>query len=107
MKLQGLQESAYGLRLLPTMPVLQAAGNGGSAAVPDLKSLPPQVLEVVQKIYGDTTAQLFLVGAPFAVLALLTVLFIKEKPLHTISGMDRMAKEDAETGDAAPPMPIH
>jgi hypothetical protein len=83
------------------------AGNGGSAAVPDLKSLPPQVLEVVQRIYGDTTAQLFLVGTPFAVLALLTVLFIKEKPLHTLSGMDRMAQEDAEAGDAAPPMPIH
>lgn len=80
---------------------------GGTAAVPDLKSLPPQVLEVVQKIYGDTTAELFLVGTPFAALALLTVLFIKEKPLHTLSGMDRQAKEDAEAGEAAPPMPIH
>jgi hypothetical protein len=76
------------------------ATSSGTAAVPDLKTIPPAVLKVIQGTYGDATAELFLVGTPFAVLALLTVLFIKEKPLHTLSGMDRMAKEEAET--AAP-----
>jgi EmrB/QacA subfamily drug resistance transporter len=76
------------------------ATGSGTAAVPDLKTIPPAFLKVIQGIYGDATAELFLIGTPFAVLALLTVLFIKEKPLHTLSGMDRMAKEEAEA--AAP-----
>jgi MFS family permease len=84
------------------------ASGSGTAAVPDLKTLPAPVLHIVQQIYGDATSELFLVGAPFAVLALLTVLFIKEKPLHTISGTARMAKEDAEAGEsAAPSIPTH
>jgi hypothetical protein len=84
-----------------------APTSGGTTQVPDLKSLPPEVLAVVQKIYGEATADLFLVGAPFAVLALLTVVFLKEKPLSTLSGMDRAAKEDAEAAEAVPPVPMH
>ncbi|WP_027347148.1 MDR family MFS transporter [Hamadaea tsunoensis] len=66
---------------------------GGDAAVPDLKTLNPAILSIVQDIYGKATAELFLLGTPFAVLALLTVVFIKEKPLHTLSGNDRLAAE--------------
>ncbi|NUR69377.1 MAG: MFS transporter [Hamadaea sp.] len=80
------------------------ATGGGTAAVPDLKTLDPAILQIVQQIYGDATADLFLIGTPFAVLALLTVLFIKEKPLHTLSGTDRLAQEQSET---PPPIPVH
>jgi EmrB/QacA subfamily drug resistance transporter len=81
---------------------------GSTAAVPDLKKLPPAMVPVVQQIYGDATADLFLVGTPFAVLALLTVLFIKEKPLSTLSGIDRAAKEETEeAAEAVPPIVAH
>ncbi|WP_406079608.1 MDR family MFS transporter [Micromonospora sp. NBC_00858] len=72
-----------------------ATAGGGSAEVPDLSTLPEPVLRIVQDVYGIATADLFLVGAPFALLALVVVLFIKEKPLHTLSGDERRAQEEA------------
>jgi hypothetical protein len=72
-----------------------APGGGGSTQVPDVSQLPEPVLRVIQEVYGIASAELFLVGAPFALLAVITVLFIKEKPLSTLSGDQRRAKEEA------------
>ncbi|GAB3386075.1 MDR family MFS transporter [Micromonospora halotolerans] len=72
-----------------------AAGGGSSAAVPDLSTLPEPLLRIVQDVYGTATAELFLVGAPLALLAMVVVLFIREKPLHTLSGDERRAQEEA------------
>lgn len=72
-------------------------GGSEGAQVPDLAVLPPEVKAVIADIYATATAEIFLVGAPFAVLALLAVLFIKEKPLKEQSGDDRLAAEMAAT----------
>jgi len=79
-----------------------AGTDGGTAAVPDLTTLPPQVRAIVADVYGQATAELFLVGAPIAALAVIAVLFIKEKPLHTLSGDERRAQEEAPVD-----VPIH
>jgi EmrB/QacA subfamily drug resistance transporter len=79
-----------------------AVANGGSAKVPKLSDLPPEALSIVQDVYGRATADLFLVGAPIAVLAVIAVAFIKEKPLHTMSGDERRAQEEAAAG-----VPLH
>ncbi|MFI9815017.1 MDR family MFS transporter [Saccharothrix variisporea] len=70
---------------------------GGTNEVPDLSKLPREALAVVQDIYATATAELFLIGAPIAALALVAVLFIKEKPLKTQSGDERLAAELAGT----------
>jgi hypothetical protein len=70
--------------------------------VPDLTTLPPQVLTIVRDVYGEATASLFLVGAPIALLAVIAVLFIKEIPLHTLTGDERRAQEEAAAG-----IPLH
>ncbi|GIF24736.1 EmrB/QacA subfamily drug resistance transporter [Actinoplanes tereljensis] len=70
-----------------------SAAAAGDGKVPDLATLPPQVLDVIKGIYGEATADLFLVGAPIAFLAIIAVLFIKEKPLSTLSGEERLAQE--------------
>src|SRR5689334_1083517 len=70
-------------------------GGSGEAKVPDLSVLPPEVKAVIADIYATATSELFLVGAPFAALALLAVVFIKEKPLKEQSGDDRLAAEMA------------
>ncbi|MET8372656.1 MDR family MFS transporter, partial [Micromonospora profundi] len=72
-----------------------AATGGGTAEVPDLSTLPEPVRLIIQDVYGIATADLFLVGAPIALVALIVVLFIKEKPLHTLSGDERRAQEEA------------
>ncbi|GAA4419303.1 MDR family MFS transporter [Actinokineospora soli] len=66
---------------------------GGTSEVPDLATLPEPVRAVVAEIYASATAELFLIGAPIAALALVAVLFIREKPLKTQSGDERLAAE--------------
>jgi MFS family permease len=80
-----------------------AAAGGGTAEVPDVSTLPPQVLDIVKDLYGTATAELFLIGAPIAALAVIAVLFIREKPLSTLSGDERRAQEEA----AATGIPLH
>lgn len=85
------------------------AEGGGEAKVPDLTTLTGPLLKIVQDVYGTVTAELFLIGTPFAVLALIAVLFIKEKPLLTTSGSERLAQEEAaaETAAVAGPVAKH
>ncbi|WP_329158509.1 MFS transporter [Streptomyces sp. NBC_01717] len=84
-----------------------AADNGGAGhGVPDLAALPESARQVVEHAYGVATADVFLIGAPFAFLALIAVLFIKEKPLKTQSGMERLAEENAAAAKA-PAAPAH
>jgi EmrB/QacA subfamily drug resistance transporter len=75
-----------------------ATDGGGTARVPDLATLPPQVRAIVGDVYGQAIAELFLVAAPIAALAVVAVLFIKEKALHTLSGDERRVQEDAAAG---------
>jgi MFS family permease len=70
----------------------QTAG-GGTAKVPDLTTLPPEVRAIVAEVYAQATAELFLVAAPIAALAVIAVIFIKEKALHTLSGDERRIAE--------------
>ncbi|GAA0965285.1 MDR family MFS transporter [Actinocorallia libanotica] len=82
----------------------QAAGHG----VPDMTTLPAPMRAIVEHAYGVATADLFLVATPFALLALIVVPFIKEKPLKTTSGMERLAEESGGTAagpaDASAPL---
>ncbi|MDR7278184.1 MDR family MFS transporter [Catenuloplanes atrovinosus] len=81
-----------------------APGGAGHGAVPDLSTLPPELLAVIQNAYGAATGDLFLVAIPFAVLTLIAVLFIKETPLKTTSGLDRLA-EEGHQAPASPAVP--
>lgn len=73
---------------------LQAAGVDPAAAgsvassggVPVLSEIPEPVRTVVQTAFGDGVADIFLVAAPFALLALVFVLFFKETALRTTNG---------------------
>jgi hypothetical protein len=65
----------------------------GTTQVPNLATLPEPVLRLVKEVYGIASANLFLIGAPIAAPAIIAVLFIKEKPLSTLSGDERLAQE--------------
>ncbi|MFF3949947.1 MFS transporter [Streptomyces sp. NPDC001902] len=60
-------------------------------AIPDLATLPAPIRHVVESAYGHGAGDVFLVAAPVAFLALLLVLFIKEVPLKTASGLQQAA----------------
>ncbi|GAB5077918.1 MFS transporter [Arthrobacter sp. AD-310] len=65
---------------------LAAAGipvQGGSAGSSmDLAHMPEPVRDIMRAAYGDATAEVFLISAAVAVVALVSVLCIKEKPLR-------------------------
>ncbi|MDI2036732.1 MDR family MFS transporter [Paenarthrobacter nitroguajacolicus] len=55
---------------------------GGSGASMDLADMPAPIADIMRAAYGDATAQIFLISAIISVVALLAVLFIKERPLR-------------------------
>ncbi|MGP3924599.1 MFS transporter [Streptomyces sp. 8N616] len=79
-----------------------SAGGGTGSAIPDMDKLPAPIRTVVESAYGHGIADIYLYAAPIAVVALVTVLLIKEVPLKTklASGGERGARAGA--GTAAP-----
>lgn len=62
--------------------------------IPDLSTLPAPVREVFEHAFGASIGELFLISVPFAALALVCVLFIKEVPLRdTLQLADEVAPE--------------
>ena len=65
-----------------------------TGGIPDLATLPAPVRAIFESAFGEATGHLFLVALPFAVLALVCVLFIKEVPLRTtVLREDELAPE--------------
>ncbi|MCX5210829.1 MFS transporter [Kitasatospora sp. NBC_00240] len=58
------------------------AGAAGGGEIPDLHALPAPVVPLVTDAFGHGVGVVFLVAAPFALLAFLVVLFIREIPLR-------------------------
>ncbi|MFJ8073414.1 MFS transporter [Streptomyces sp. NPDC096176] len=79
-----------------------ALGHGGTGggSIPDLDTLPEPIRTVMETAYGHGVADIFLYSAPFALVAFLVTLFIKEVALKSSSSNDK-APETPETVPAA------
>lgn len=64
-----------------------------TGSIPDLDALPAPVRALYESAFGEATGHLFLVAAPFALLALVCVLFIREVPLRTTLDREEPAIE--------------
>ncbi|MFJ8586175.1 MFS transporter [Streptomyces sp. NPDC093595] len=80
-----------------------ALGHGGTGGggIPDLDALPAPIRTVMESAYGHGVADVFLYSAPFALVAFLVTLFIKEVALK---GNATKAEPDAvpAAAEAAP-----
>ncbi len=63
-------------------------GGHSTGTIPDLDALPAPVRAVYEGAFGEATGHLFLVAAPFALLAFVCILFIREVPLRTTLDRD-------------------
>ncbi len=80
---------------------IPADSMGGSNAVPEVSTLPAPIRDLVEKSYGEGIAEIFLVAVPLALVALIAVLFLKEVPLGTKTGLQqRLEQEAALAGEA-------
>lgn len=77
-----------------------------SDQIPDVNTLSDTLRPIYEHAFGAGTAQVFLLAVPFAVIALVAILFIKEVPLReTIEREDELdtlrAEADGDAGHAA------
>ena len=80
---------------------IPAAGGSAGRSL-DLKDLPPQIRDIMRAAYGDATAEIFLISAVIGVVALVAVLFIKEKPLRrTVDVQPEATAAASVTGSGA------
>jgi len=87
-----------GLRAAGIDPAAAAGSEGGG--VPDLATIPQPVRGILQAAYGSSIADVFLVAAPFALIALLVCFFFKEVALR---GQDATPDPVEEVADATTP----
>ena len=69
--------------------------------IPDLGALSPALRSLYEGAFGHATGHIFLIAVPFAVLAFLCVLLIKEVPLRTTVDVEDTVHEAAETATGA------
>ncbi|MEV4542435.1 MDR family MFS transporter [Micromonospora echinaurantiaca] len=75
------------------------SGSGG--ALPDVHTLPAPIRAVVESAYGHAAGDIFLVAAPFGLIALIAVCFIREVPLRRHTGDPVAAEIEQESTVAA------
>jgi len=72
---------------------------GSAAASMDLKDMPAPIRDIMRAAYGDAIAEVFLISAIIGLVALVAILFIKERPLRRT--VDVRPEPAEQTGDAA------
>lgn len=65
--------------------------------IPDLATLPAPIRALYEASFGEAVGHLFMVAVPFAIVAFLCILFIKEVPLRTTNG-PTVAESEVEAG---------
>src|SRR6478609_7245246 len=55
---------------------------GSAGASMDLKDMPAPIRDIMRAAYGDAIAEVFLISAAVGLVALVAILFIKERPLR-------------------------
>jgi len=67
----------------------------GSGNVPDVSSLPASIRQVVESAYGLGIADAFVIAVPLAVIGVIAIAFIRNKPLSTKNSAEQL-REQAE-----------
>ncbi len=79
------------------LAALGIEGGHSNGAIPDLAALPAPIRSLYEGAFGEATGHLFLIAAPFALVALVCVLLIREVPLRTT-----LDHEEAAIGNNGP-----
>jgi EmrB/QacA subfamily drug resistance transporter len=91
-----------GVAGLPPKYAAALSGSGSASdSIPDMDALPKPLRTVMESAYGHGIADIFLIAAALAAVALLFSLFIKEVPLRTKGALAQAAEEGSTPVDPA------
>ncbi|NAZ86077.1 DHA2 family efflux MFS transporter permease subunit [Kineococcus sp. T90] len=88
------------------LPAAATASLGEAGGVPDLATIPEPVRTVVQSAYGSGIADVFLIAAPFALVALVVSFFFKERALRGDDAATMAPESATATGSTAVQPPV-
>ena len=74
-------------------PGAKIAETLSSGTIPKVSTLPESVRTIIESVYGDAVADIFLVAAPLAILTIIAVIFLPNKKLGSKNAVQRMAEQ--------------
>ncbi|SDS27699.1 drug resistance transporter, EmrB/QacA subfamily [Microbacterium paraoxydans] len=83
---------------VPTTPdEISALERLGSGDVPKVGELPDTIRTIVESAYGHGIADAFILAIPLAVIAIIAIAFIKNKPLSTKNAAEQLREQAEES----------
>lgn len=83
---------------VPTTPdEISALERLGSGDVPKVGELPDTIRTIVESAYGHGIADAFILAIPLAVIAIIAITFIKNKPLSTKNAAEQLREQAEES----------
>ena len=80
----------------------EIAAQFASGTLPEVAKLPDGVRQIIEDVYANSIAQSFLLAVPLAVMSLIAIAFLPNKPLTKKTTSQRLAAEEsAVAGDPA------
>jgi len=64
-----------------------------SGTIPRVTELPPGVRSIIESIYGQSVADIFLVAAPLAIVSLIAIAFLPNIPLGSKTTIEQIAEQ--------------
>jgi EmrB/QacA subfamily drug resistance transporter len=74
-----------------------------SGSLPEVRLMPDALRIIFEDVYATGIAHSFLIAVPFAVVSLLAVLFLPNKPLTTMTTSERMQASEADFATVSVP----
>lgn len=75
----------------------------GSGSLPQVSAMPPALRVIFEDIYAQGISHSFLIAVPFAVLSLLAIVFLPNKPLTRMTTSERLHAEEADLATVSVP----
>lgn len=74
-----------------------------SGAIPQVSTLPESVRVIVEDIYAQSIAHSFLIAVPVAIVSLIAIVFLPNRPLTRMTTTERVAASEADLATVSVP----
>jgi EmrB/QacA subfamily drug resistance transporter len=73
------------------------AGNLGDGGIPNLSALPGPIRTLVESAYGEAVADVFLLAVPLAIISIIAISLLPNRPLGMKTSVEQIAEAEAAT----------